>query len=138
MLKEMATVATECIKHPQTRSIWSPEIGKYVCSKYNGAEPITRQGGSYSEPATINRKLPNIGDQFKMIFLTAAIGTLLFIIICVGVTLAIGKEPPPLTEKIIISLFDLAKIGFGAIVGLLGGFVSRAKEEQSKAAGTGR
>ena len=58
---------------------------------------------------------------FKLVFLTAAIGTLLFVLICVTTTLLAGKEPPPLTEKITMALFDLAKIGFGSVVGLLGG-----------------
>lgn len=57
----------------------------------------------------------------KLIFLTAAGGTLLFVFICLGMALAAGKEPPPLFERIIMSFFDLAKIGFGAVVGLLGG-----------------
>jgi hypothetical protein len=61
-----------------------------------------------------------------LVFLTAAGGTLLFVIICVTTTIIAGESPPPLLEKTVTSLFDLAKIGFGAIVGLLGGQALRA------------
>ena len=45
---------------------------------------------------------------------------MLFIIICVTVhLLAEGDLPDPLA-RLIDGLFDLAKIGFGAVVGLLG------------------
>jgi len=56
-----------------------------------------------------------------LVFLTAAIGTLFFVVLCLVLTLIAGKEPPPLFEKVILGFFDLAKIGFGAVVGLLGG-----------------
>lgn len=49
------------------------------------------------------------------------LGTLGFAILYVVLTFLAGKEPPPLFEKIIMGFFDLAKIGFGAVVGLPGG-----------------
>jgi hypothetical protein len=58
---------------------------------------------------------------FKIVFLTAAIGTLFFITLCLVLVLIAGKEAPPLFEKVIMGFFDLAKIGFGSVVGLLGG-----------------
>jgi hypothetical protein len=62
-----------------------------------------------------------INPQFKLVFLTAVIGTLLFIVLCLVLSLLAGKQPPPLFEKVIMGFFDLAKIGFGAVAGLLGG-----------------
>ncbi|MGI0024879.1 MAG: hypothetical protein ACREA4_07015 [Nitrososphaera sp.] len=46
---------------------------------------------------------------------------MLFIVLCLVLTLLAGKEPPPLFEKVIMGFFDRAKIGFGTVVGLLGG-----------------
>jgi hypothetical protein len=75
-----------------------------------------------AEPADVKGTSahPPVAGAFKLVFLTAAGGTLLFVIICVVTTIAAGKDPPPLLDKTVTSLFDLAKIGFGVIVGLLG------------------
>ena len=51
---------------------------------------------------------------------TFAAGTVLSLALCVGLTLAAGKDPPSLMTEVVRGLFDLAKVGFGAIVGLLG------------------
>jgi hypothetical protein len=47
--------------------------------------------------------------------------TVVFLALCVVLTLAAGKQPPPLYEKIVMGLFDLVKIGAGTFLGLLGG-----------------
>ena len=52
------------------------------------------------------------------LFLTAVVGTLLFVSICVVVILASSGNLPPAQDKLIEGLFDLAKISFGTIVGL--------------------
>jgi hypothetical protein len=64
---------------------------------------------------------PPINPQFKLVFLTAVGGTALFIVLCLVLSLIAGKTPPPLFEKVIMGFFDMAKVGFGALVGLLGG-----------------
>jgi hypothetical protein len=63
----------------------------------------------------------SISPQFKLVFLTAACGTLLFAVLCVVLTILAKKELPGVEEKLVNGFFDLAKIGFGAVVGLLGG-----------------
>ena len=89
---------------------------------------VTWQPGYQKEMA----RHPPISPQFKLVFLTAAGGTLLFALLCVVLTFAAGKEPPQLFEKVILSLFDLVKIGFGAVVGLLGGKMFQKDQELIK------
>lgn len=117
MIKEMITIASDCIANPRTRAVWSPELNAYVC-------PDTDQGKSVSTDRS-SRQYPPLDPKFKLVFVTAASGTLLFVLICVGLTLA-RDELPDIGTKLVEGLFDLAKIGFGAVVGLLGGQQLRA------------
>jgi hypothetical protein len=71
--------------------------------------------------AGVPARRPPLDPQFKLVFLTAAIGTFFFIALCVVLTLASGREPHPPLEKLVTGILDMAKIGFGAVVGLLGG-----------------
>lgn len=112
MLKEMTEIAQECITHPRRRAVWSPQLNRYVCPDTEG-QAVSIDGDSPLHPP--------ISPEFKLIFGTAAAGTLVFILLCVTLTLAAGKQPPTLTTEIVRGLFSLAQIGFGAIVGLLGG-----------------
>jgi hypothetical protein len=112
----MVGVAAECARVPSRASIWSARLGRYVCTKDPEFEfALAEQGNATSAGH------PTINASFKLVFLTAAGGTILFAAICVITTLLAGKEPHPLTEKIVMGFFDLAKISFGAIVGMLGG-----------------
>jgi hypothetical protein len=121
MIKEMTNIAAECVKNPGLKSVWSPQQRKYICPERGKREgtPAASQQLSGDETA----EHPPITPQFKLVFITAASGTFLFVLLCFGCSLVAGKEPPPLLEKLIMGFFDLAKIGFGAIVGLLGGRV---------------
>jgi len=115
MLHEMMGVATECLNRPGTVSVWSSELGKYVCVEDPGYKEML---------AKKQRESPGghspINPAFKLVFLAAAGGTILFVLICVAVTIIAGRDMPPPLEKLITGMFDLAKIGFGAVVGLLG------------------
>jgi hypothetical protein len=113
VIDAMMTTAVECARTPGRISIWSDSLGKYVCSADPEFESVMAEQGRSSRPV--------INPAFKLVFLTSAGGTALFVIICVVTTLMAGKDPPPLLDKTISSLFDLAKIGFGAVAGLLGG-----------------
>lgn len=125
VIEEMARVAAECVKNPGRIAVWSERSGKYVCSK----DPTYKQALA-EQSLEIAAAHPPINPAFKMVFLTAAGGTLLFVAICVAVTLISGKDMPPAWEKLITGMFDLAKIGFGAVVGLLGGQTLRGRKAQ--------
>jgi hypothetical protein len=108
MISDMAAVAAECLRNP-------------VCR----IDPAVQKAVAKHSPATSAR--PNINPAFRLVFFTAFAGTVLFVLICVTVTIIAGKEMPAPLDKLIDGLFDLAKIGFGAIVGLLGGRTLREK-----------
>jgi hypothetical protein len=114
--RTMADTAIECARTPGRISIWSDRLGKYVCRSdpdYQRAVAERASAGKAPRPST--------SAAFKLVFLTAAGGTLLFVGICVATMIIAGGNPQPLAYEIIRGLFALAQIGFGAIVGLLGG-----------------
>jgi hypothetical protein len=114
--EDMIAAAIDCAKTPGRISVWSKKLGRYVCAY----DPAFDEA---LEDYLKNKKESHapISAAFKLlVFLTAAGGTLLFVAICVTTTILAGKDMPPILEKIITSLFDLAKIGFGATTGLLG------------------
>jgi hypothetical protein len=76
MLKEMALIAAECLKNPRRRSIWVPGREKYVCpDSEEGRKALALE----TKDSASEEKHPPIDPQFKLVFLTAASGTLLFI-----------------------------------------------------------
>jgi hypothetical protein len=117
MIAEMANIAAECLTTPSRSSVWSTQTGRYVCvDTPEGKEALARL--TARDAPSIHTP---INPQFKLVFLTAVGGTVLFIVLCLVLSLIAGKQPPPLFEKVILGFFDMAKIGFGALVGLLGG-----------------
>jgi hypothetical protein len=110
---QMIQTASECARTPHRASVWSERLGKYICSQ----DPEFKQTKTETEGTGGQISL---SPAFKLVFLTAAGGTLIFVAICIITTVIAGREPHPLLERIVSGLFDLAKIGFGAIVGLLG------------------
>lgn len=116
MFSEMVNIASECLRKPGSTSAWSPQLSKYVCEDTDESR-VAIAGQQVQRLA----EHPPINRTFKFVFLWSFGGTLFFVVLCIVLSLLAGREPPPLFEKIIISTFDLAKIGFGAVVGLLGG-----------------
>ena len=112
----MTNVASECVKNPGRVSIWSASLGRYVCSKHPEYKHALLEQGE-----EVAQRHGPISATFKLVFVTAASGTVLFTLICVVTTLLAGRDPPPLLQEVVRALADLAKIGFGAIVGMLGG-----------------
>src|SRR5689334_11791003 len=92
LFKDIAAVAAECVRTPGHVSIWDKDLGRYVCAKdprFQGA----LQKQSRSSPAPID-------PTFKLVFITATAGTLLFVVICVATTIAAGRDMPPAWEKL--------------------------------------
>jgi hypothetical protein len=121
MITEMTMVARECVRRPRHPSIYSTELDRFVCpgdDGYNKALEERKQarGRSTIEPA------------FKLVFLTAAVGTLICLGFCVLLTLLGLKEAPGLLDRVVTGLLDLVKIGFGAVIGLLGGQVLHGRD----------
>jgi hypothetical protein len=122
MLAEMKNIAEECIKHPRRISIWSDAEGRYICPD-NLSALATAPSAAIQAPLAggAAQRVPTINPVFKLVFFTAAAGTVFFTLLCVVLHLVTDGAPPPLMEKLIQSMLDLVKVGFGAIVGLLGG-----------------
>jgi hypothetical protein len=118
--KDLAQMAVECGRKPGRESIWLRELGKYVCPDSEEEKGALLQS---DRPPILHeeRQHPALGPQFKLVFLTSVTLTVLFLALCVVLTLASGKEPPPLYEKLVMGLFDLVKIGAGTFLGLLAG-----------------
>ena len=115
--QEMITDAIECLKTLGQTSVWSNRLGRYVC----------RDDRTFAQAVAERRKddrppdRPPLSAAFKLVFVTAAGGTLLFVLICVGTRLAMGAKIDSSTDEMLKALMDLVKIGFGTICGLLGG-----------------
>lgn len=115
----LGKVAAECVKHPGRPSLWLEAERRYVCPDEAHAYAVAEK----TQAAMESGATPRLDPKFKLVFLTAAAGTLLFTAICVVLHLVTTGEPPPAREKFIDGMLTMAKIGFGAIVGLLGGKV---------------
>ena len=120
-MQDMVLIAKECIQHPNRRAVWSPELRSYIC-------PETAKRSSVAlDPRSISH--PSISKEFKLVFFAPFFGAILFISLCVILTLTAGREAPSLTVEVTRGLFSMAQVGFGAIVGLLGGRRLNSKEE---------
>jgi len=88
----MVAAAAECVRAPGRPSVWSDRHGSYVCSnhpEYEGAAAEQRQ--------SVTSGHAPLSAAFKLVFLSAFGGTVLFTAICVATTLLAGRDPPPLT-----------------------------------------
>src|SRR5262245_9645731 len=107
MIGEMANVVKECLTHPGRVSVWVPELDRYV---FPESEEGRKALASVRRPATASPRetpdQPRIDPQFKLVFLTAAIGTLLFVAVCVTLTWLRGADMPSPLEKLVTGLFD--------------------------------
>jgi hypothetical protein len=112
----MAAVAAECARTPSRTSIWSERLGRYVCSRDPEFGRAIAELSNIAPPDHVP-----INSAFKLVFLASVGGTAFFTLICVATTLLAGKNPPGPTVELVRGMADLAKIGFGAITGMLGG-----------------
>jgi hypothetical protein len=121
MISEMTSIAAECVKHPRKSSILVPELRRYVCPDSEEGQRVLAATQPVPNSLPTLPQSSRIDPQFKLVFITASAGTLLFVMVCVGLHLHTSGQPPPALAKLIDGLLDMAKIGFGAAVGLLGG-----------------
>ena len=111
----IADVVAECIKRPGHTSVWSKEKGKFVCRKDPGYERAIQD-----QTEDVLAEHPPIDAVLKWALIAAVSGTLFFVSICVLLHLWTGGKPPDAMARLIDGLADMAKIGFGAVVGMLG------------------
>ena len=116
LTKRMAGVATECVRTPGRASLWSARLGRYVCENDPEFEAVKAEQG-----VAISQGRAPLSSMFKLVFLTSVAGTFLFTVVCVATSILAGREPPALMVELVRWAGDLAKIGFGTIVGMLGG-----------------
>lgn len=110
VISEMLNVAAECARHPLRDSVYSPRLNRFICAD-------TEEGRRVEDDHLLAARLQ---PPFKLVFLTVAIGTLVFAGLCVGAALAAGRETSPLFEEIIRALMWFVQLGVGTILGLLG------------------
>ena len=117
-LARMGKLAVECVKDPRRPSFWIEPEGRFICPK--GKEARAKAADQIAGIA-ISQPAARIDPRFKLVFLTVAIGTLLFTLMCIGLVLATTGELPPARKELLQSILTMAKVGFGALGGLLGG-----------------
>ena len=105
LVVDAITIAQECMRTPGKVSIWSAQANRYVCND----NPEFKQALADQAQAK-TRVRPPLSPAFKLVFLTAAIGTLLFVLLCISVHLSTGGVMPSATEKLVDGMFDMAKI----------------------------
>ena len=118
----MEIVAAECFRGPNSRAVWSPERQAYVCPDDFDVPAIRLDLTSTAHPP--------INPMFKLVFVTAAGGTLFFAVLCVALAAFGLKASPTLIDNVFEVSLNLLKIGFGAIIGMLGGI--RLQGERAK------
>jgi hypothetical protein len=111
VLRAIGKVATECIRRPGQPSLWLEAEGRYVCPDEANAYALAAKSQENADTAPSARLDP----KFKLVFLTATGGTVLFTLICVALHLATTGEPPPPRKEFIEGMLTMAKIGFGAL-----------------------
>ena len=93
MLADMTAIAIECISRTGKQAVWSPDLSRYVCPS------VDRVPENKLDRKSVHR--PPISPIFKLVFATAGVGTILSLALCVGLTIAAGKEPPSLMTEVV-------------------------------------
>ena len=115
VVARMSGVARECFRRPRVTSLLASSESRYVCPEE--AEEFARAENLQGERRAAHR----IDPKFKMVFLATVGGTLLFTCICVALRLGAGSSLSSADDELFGVMLTMVKIGFGAIVGLLGG-----------------
>ena len=116
-LARMGMVAAECIMEPRRISYWIEAEGRYICPKEDNA--LAEAGGQVAQ--TVIPKSERLDPKFKLVFLALVVGTFLFTSLCVGLVWTATGDLPPMRHEVVETILTMAKVGFGAIGGLLAG-----------------
>src|SRR3954471_6823832 len=96
MLAEVATVVKECVEKPGKLSVLSDRKGKYICPddpEFAAARAKLATGKIAEHPP--------INPAFKLVFLTAVGGTVLFVSLCIAIHALTGGVMPTATQKLV-------------------------------------
>ena len=118
MVGHMIEVAKHC-GHPRLMCVWNSGVQAFECLEpAEAAARLAANPSQYLDRAGAPGR-PALGPQFKLVFITALVGTLFFLSICIALTVWMGREIE-VVNKVVEGLLTMAQVGFGAIVGLLG------------------
>lgn len=119
-----SAVLAACLKRPGHGSVWSVKKGRYVCKKDPEYAEAVR-----TQTIEVREEHPPISSTYSLVLWGVLGGTLFFTILCVGVRLYLreGVEPGMGMDELLKTLEKMAFIGFGALIGMLGGHSSRPK-----------
>jgi len=79
------------------------------------------------QTSEVRERHPPISSGYTLVIWGVLGGTVFFTLLCVGVRLYLGKDVAPGMEDLLRTLERMAFIGFGALIGMLGGHSSRAR-----------
>lgn|SRR5262249_8739174 len=117
-----SAVLAACLKRPGHASVWSVKKGRYVCTKDPEYAEAVR-----TQTIDVREEHPPISSGYNLVIWGVLSGTVFFTILCVGVRLYLGKGMEPGMDELLKTLEKMAFIGFGALIGMLGGHSSRAR-----------
>ncbi len=93
MISGMVNIAAECLRNPRQPSLWSAELGKYICPTTPDSKAALKSladfGRSLSTKETALQG-PRLDPQFKLVIVTSAGGTCFFLVLCVATTIIAG------------------------------------------------
>jgi hypothetical protein len=118
-LAKRGKLAAECVKQPRRPSFWLEAEGRYICPK--GLEARAEAADRIAHTAV--SESTRIDPRFKLVFLTVAIGTLLFTLICVHWSSLQLENFRQHDKSYFKASSPWRRWGFGALGGLLGGKV---------------
>jgi hypothetical protein len=124
-MRNAGAVLAACLRRPGHTSVWSVKKEGYVCSRDPEYAEAVR-----TQTSEVREGHPPISSGYSLVIWGVLGGTVFFTLLCVGVRLYLGKEVASGMDELLKTLEKMAFIGFGALIGMLGGHSSRARVGQ--------